>query len=73
MESVEYEPAWALGANCDNADIASIAKMIDQCNDYGHGSDRAGQRAVDVHGGDGAQGFVKGTGLAGAMPRPWWR
>ncbi|MBW2272456.1 MAG: aldehyde ferredoxin oxidoreductase family protein [Deltaproteobacteria bacterium] len=35
MESVEYEPAWSLGANCGNDDIASIAKMIDQCNDYG--------------------------------------
>jgi aldehyde:ferredoxin oxidoreductase len=35
MESVEYEPAWALGANCDNDDIASVAKMIDQCNDLG--------------------------------------
>jgi len=35
MESVEYESAWALGANCDNADINSVAKLIDQCNDYG--------------------------------------
>ena len=35
MESVEYEPAWALGSNCDNDDIASVAKMIDQCNDLG--------------------------------------
>ncbi|MCP4421741.1 MAG: aldehyde ferredoxin oxidoreductase family protein [Chloroflexi bacterium] len=35
MESVEYESAWALGANCDNDDIGSIAKLIDQCNDYG--------------------------------------
>jgi aldehyde:ferredoxin oxidoreductase len=35
MESVEYEPAWALGANCDVDDIRSIAKLIDQCNDYG--------------------------------------
>ncbi|OGO27344.1 MAG: aldehyde ferredoxin oxidoreductase [Chloroflexi bacterium RBG_16_52_11] len=35
MESVEYESAWALGANCDNADIAAVAKLIDQCNDYG--------------------------------------
>lgn len=35
MESVEYEPAWSLGANCDNDNIASVAKMIDQCNDYG--------------------------------------
>ena len=35
MESVEYEPAWSLGANCDNDDIGSIAKLIDQCNDFG--------------------------------------
>lgn len=35
MESVEYEPAWALGANCGNDNIASVAKMIDQCNDFG--------------------------------------
>ncbi len=35
MESVEYESAWALGANCGNPDIGSIAKLIDQCNDYG--------------------------------------
>ncbi len=35
MESFEYEPAWALGANCENDDAASIAKMIDQCNEYG--------------------------------------
>ncbi len=35
MESVEYESAWALGANCGNPDIGSIAKLIDQCNDIG--------------------------------------
>ena len=35
MESVEYEPAWALGGNCGNDDINSIAKMIDMCNDFG--------------------------------------
>jgi aldehyde:ferredoxin oxidoreductase len=35
MESVEYEPAWAFGAHCDNDNIASVAWMIDQCNDYG--------------------------------------
>ncbi len=35
MESVEYEPAWSFGSNCGNSDVASIAKMIDQCNDYG--------------------------------------
>ncbi len=35
MESVEYEPAWSLGANCGVDDIAVVAKIIDQCNDYG--------------------------------------
>ncbi len=35
MESVEYESIWALGANCLNDDAASVAKMIDLCNDYG--------------------------------------
>ncbi len=35
MESFEYEPAWSLGANCDNDDTGVVAKVIDQCNDYG--------------------------------------
>ncbi|MBN1564691.1 MAG: aldehyde ferredoxin oxidoreductase, partial [Anaerolineae bacterium] len=35
MESVEYEPAWSFGAFSGNYDIAAIAKLIDQCNDYG--------------------------------------
>ncbi|MFQ6001275.1 MAG: aldehyde ferredoxin oxidoreductase family protein [Anaerolineae bacterium] len=35
MESVEYESAWALGANCDNDDVDAIAAMIERCNDYG--------------------------------------
>ena len=35
MESVEYEPAWSLGANCGNDDINSVAYMIDLANDYG--------------------------------------
>ena len=35
MESVEYESVWALGSNCGNDDIGSVAKIIDQCNDYG--------------------------------------
>ncbi len=36
MESLEYEPAWSLGANCDNADAGAIAFMIDRANDYGY-------------------------------------
>jgi aldehyde:ferredoxin oxidoreductase len=35
MESLEYEPAWSMGANVGNNDVATIAKMIDLCNDYG--------------------------------------
>jgi aldehyde:ferredoxin oxidoreductase len=35
MESFEYEPAWAIGANCGNDYAPSVAKIIDQCNDYG--------------------------------------
>jgi len=35
MESVEYEPAWSLGAMCGNDNIAAVAKIIDMCNDYG--------------------------------------
>lgn len=36
MESLEYEPAWSLGANCENDDAASVAYMIDMANDYGY-------------------------------------
>ncbi len=35
MESVEYEPAWALGANCGNDDVALVAGFIDLANDLG--------------------------------------
>ncbi|MFN8469866.1 MAG: aldehyde ferredoxin oxidoreductase family protein [Caldilineaceae bacterium] len=35
MESVEYEPAWSLGANCGNNDVGAVAYIIDLCNDYG--------------------------------------
>jgi aldehyde:ferredoxin oxidoreductase len=35
MESLEYEPAWSVGANCGNSDANTVAKMIDLCNDYG--------------------------------------
>jgi aldehyde:ferredoxin oxidoreductase len=35
MESVEYESAWAFGADCDNDNRDSIVFLIDLCNDYG--------------------------------------
>jgi aldehyde:ferredoxin oxidoreductase len=63
MESVEYEPAWALGANCDNADIASVAKMIDQCNDLGMDPIELGN-ALSMYMEATERGLVKGDGLA---------
>ncbi len=36
MESLEYEPAWSVGANCGNNDANTVAKMIDVANDYGY-------------------------------------
>lgn len=35
MESVEYEPAWSVGAFCGNDDVGAVAYMIDRANDYG--------------------------------------
>jgi aldehyde:ferredoxin oxidoreductase len=35
MESLEYEPAWSFGGFCGNNNVASVAWMIDLCNDYG--------------------------------------
>lgn len=43
MESVEYEPAWSVGANCGNDNIESVAYMIDQGNDYGMDAIELGQ------------------------------
>ncbi|MBI5348432.1 MAG: aldehyde ferredoxin oxidoreductase family protein [Chloroflexi bacterium] len=35
MESVDYESAWALGANCGYDGVDGVAKLIDMCNDFG--------------------------------------
>ncbi len=43
MESVEYEPAWSLGANCGNSDVNSVAFMIDRANDWGFDAIEIGQ------------------------------
>jgi len=43
MESVEYEPAWSLGANCGNDDVAAIAYLIDRANDWGYDAIEIGQ------------------------------
>jgi aldehyde:ferredoxin oxidoreductase len=48
MESVEYEPAWSIGANCGNDDINSVAFIIDMANDYGIDAIEIGQ-ALSVY------------------------
>ena len=62
MESVEYEPAWSLGANCGNDDIGSIARMIDDCNDYGMDPIELGN-AFSMYMEATEQGWVQGKGL----------
>jgi len=63
MESVEYEPAWSFGANCDNDDLASIAKLIDQCNDLGMDPIELGN-ALSMYMEATERGWVKNGGLA---------
>lgn len=43
MESVEFESAWSLGANCDNGNTEAMIKMIDQANEYGLDTIELGQ------------------------------
>jgi aldehyde:ferredoxin oxidoreductase len=62
MESVEYESVWALGSNCGNADIGSIVKIIDQCNDYGLDTIELGN-ALSVYMEATQRGWVQGEGL----------
>jgi aldehyde:ferredoxin oxidoreductase len=61
MESVEYESAWAFGANCGNDDVASVAKMIDQCNDYGFDTIEMGN-VLSVYQEASEKGYTNGAG-----------
>lgn len=61
MESFEYEPAWALGANCGNDNAASIAKMIQMANDYGMDAIEIGN-VLGTYIEATEQGFVNGDG-----------
>ncbi|MEK7312804.1 MAG: aldehyde ferredoxin oxidoreductase C-terminal domain-containing protein, partial [Chloroflexota bacterium] len=61
MESVEYEPAWALGANCGNDNIASVAKMIDMANDYGFDAIEIGD-VLSAYMEASEKGYTNGTG-----------
>jgi aldehyde:ferredoxin oxidoreductase len=62
MESVEYESAWALGANCGNPDIGSITKIIDLCNDLGMDPIELGN-ALSMYMEASEKGWVQGDGL----------
>lgn len=61
MESLEYESAWALGANCDNDNVSSVAKMIDQCNDYGFDTIEMGN-VLSVYMEATEKGYTNGAG-----------
>jgi aldehyde:ferredoxin oxidoreductase len=61
MESVEYEPAWSVGANCGNDDIRVVAKMIDCANDYGFDAIEVGH-PLSVWMEASARGYTNGSG-----------
>ena len=63
MESVEYEPAWSVGAMCGNDDINTIAKMIDLANDYGFDAIEIGVTLAAYMEAT-QRGYVNGSGLA---------
>ncbi|MGZ9164757.1 MAG: aldehyde ferredoxin oxidoreductase family protein [Anaerolineales bacterium] len=61
MESVEYEPAWSVGANCGNDDIRVVAKMIDTCNDMGMDAIEIGH-PISIYMEASEKGFTNGDG-----------
>jgi aldehyde:ferredoxin oxidoreductase len=63
MESLEYEPAWSLGANCDNDDPRVLAKLIDQCNDHGMDAIELGN-VISMYMEATQREYVSGAGLA---------
>ena len=73
MESVEYEPAWSVGAFCGNDDIAAVAYLIDRANDYGYRRHRNRHRAGDVHGVHRRTATPMVTAWPGATPTAWSR
>ena len=71
MESVEYEPAWSLGSNCGNDDIASVAFIIDQCNDFGMDPIELGN-VLAMYMEASEKGYTNGDGTwVGAIPMAW--
>jgi aldehyde:ferredoxin oxidoreductase len=61
MESLEYEPAWSLGANCGNDDVNAIAYLIDLANDVGFDAIEIGQ-ALAVYMEASQRGYTNGDG-----------
>ncbi len=61
MESVEYEPAWSVGANCGNNDARLVAKMIDLANDYGFDAIEIGH-PISVWMEASEKGYTNGSG-----------
>ncbi len=61
MESLEYEPAWSLGANCGNDDAAVVAYIIDICNDLGMDAIELGQ-ALATYMEASEKGYTNGDG-----------
>jgi aldehyde:ferredoxin oxidoreductase len=63
MESVEYEPAWAVGANCGNADVEAVAYIIDRANDYGYDAIEIGL-VLSLYMEYTQRGYANGGGMA---------
>ena len=63
MESVEYEPAWSVGAFCGNDDIAAVAYLIDRANDYGFDAIEIGT-VLAMYMEYTQKGYANGDGLA---------
>ena len=61
MESVEYESAWALGANCGYDGIDGVAKLIDMCNDFGFDTIEMGN-VLSVYMEASEKGYTNGHG-----------
>ena len=62
VSCVEYESAWALGANCGIDDLDYVAQMIYECNDLGLDTIEAGNTvAVAMDGGALKFGDKKGA------------
>jgi aldehyde:ferredoxin oxidoreductase len=62
MESVEYEPAWSVGANCGNSDVGSVAYLIDLANKVGFDAIEIGT-VLSLYMEYSQRGYANGDGL----------